>query len=89
MNSTCQVFFRNCYATEFLIDEDKNVRTNKMNVVFKWLQRNIFCKCSIPDATVRMQTLLTLKRYNFVGKRFLRMRSKYAFLYIFGMNRLR
>lgn len=57
MNSTCQVFFRNCYATEFLIDEDKNVRTNKMNVVFKWLQRNYFlqmfdsgCDCSNADS---------------------------------------
>jgi len=56
MNSTGIVFFRNCYATEFLIDEDKNVRTNKMNVVFKCPQRNYFlqmfdsgCDCSNAD----------------------------------------
>ena len=79
MNSTGQVFFRNCYATEFLIDEDKNVRTNKMNVVFKWLQRNYFlqmfdsgCDCSNADS-------FDTQKIQFRGKTFLRMRSKYAF----------
>ena len=78
MNSTSQVFFRNCYATEFLIDEDKNVRTNKMNVVFKWLQRNYFLQmfdsgydCSNADPFDTLESLIIF-RYNSMGRNFLK-----------------